>query len=102
LVYLKTKLLTVHNQENAHQSPDPFLLFGVGSWNETNGIHAYSTMILIVYNRICFVVGMRQAGGYVTPFFVVGGVCIIFAVPLFLLTSKVPCEYDTIAIVLHQ
>ena len=34
-----------------------------------------------------------QAGGYVTPFFVVGGVCIIFAVPLFLLSSKVPGKY---------
>ena len=28
-----------------------------------------------------------------TPFFVVGGVCIIFAVPLFLLSSKVPCKH---------
>jgi hypothetical protein len=37
-----------------------------------------------------------QAGGYVTPFFVVGGVCMIVVIPLFLLTSKVPCEYDMI------
>ena len=28
-----------------------------------------------------------------TPFFVVGGVCIIFAVPLFLLSTKVPCKH---------
>ena len=27
------------------------------------------------------------------PFFVVGGVCIIFAVPLLLLSSKVPCKH---------
>ena len=37
-----------------------------------------------------------QAGGYVTPFFVIGGMCILFAVPLFLLSSKVPCKYDII------
>ena len=37
LVYLKTKLLMMHNQENACQSPDPFpLLFGTGSGNETS------------------------------------------------------------------
>ena len=41
-----------------------------------------------------------QAGGYVTPFFVVGGICIIFAVPLFLLSSKVPCKYGIVLYVL--
>ena len=36
-----------------------------------------------------------------TPFFVVGGVCIIFAVPLFLLTSKVPCKYYSLILLCY-
>ena len=58
--------------------------------------------MIVIANNSILLVCMRhaQAGGYVTPFFVVGGVCIIFAVPLFLLNSKIPCKYDINA--LHQ
>jgi hypothetical protein len=52
LVYLKTKLLMVHNQENARRSPDPFLLFGVGSGDETKSwmasVNSFTTTTAIV------------------------------------------------------
>ena len=53
-----------------------------------------TTIVIANNHNNMHVVLMRhtQAGGYVTPFFVVGGICIIFAVPLFLLSSKVPCK----------